>query len=170
MRTLRSHARRPGHPSHHWLMVFPLGLLATAVVFDLIDLATGTGAFAVAAYWMIAAGISGALVAAPFGLIDWLHVSGASRARRVGALHGIGNGLVLLMFAASWLLRDDQGMVPAAAVALSLAGAAVATVRVWLEGERVSRLGMGVQDNAEADAPSSLSLEERPSRPAARAH
>lgn len=149
-----------GHSIHQMLIVFPLGLLATAVVFDLIDLATATGAFSIAAYWMICAGIVGGLLAVPFGLVDWLHIPTGTRARRIGAQHGAGNALVLLLFAASWLLRDDQGLVPVAALALSLTGAIVSMVTAWLGAEMVSRLGIGVYDDANADAPSSLNFDD----------
>jgi uncharacterized membrane protein len=142
------------------LIVFPLGLLATAVVFDLIDLATGTGAFTVAAYWMTAAGVIGAIAAAPFGFIDWLHIPAGSRAKRVGALHGGGNVVVTALFAASWLLREPESDLSVWSLALSLSGAALSLVTAWLGGELVSRLGVGVYDDAGFDAPSSLDAED----------
>ena len=70
---------------------FPLGLLATAVVFDLAFLATSRPEMAAVSYWMMAAGLIGALVAAPFGLIDWLAIEKNTRAKRIGAMHGGGN-------------------------------------------------------------------------------
>ena len=157
---MRSHARLLGHPIHQMLIVFPLGLLATAVVFDLIDLATGTGAFTVAAYWMTAAGVIGAIAAAPFGFVDWLHIPAGSRAKRVGALHGAGNVVVTLLFAASWLLREPESDLSVWSLALSLSGAALSLVTAWLGGELVSRLGVGVYDDAGLDAPSSLDADD----------
>lgn len=157
---MRSHARLLGHPIHQMLIVFPLGLLATAVVFDLIDLATGTGAFTVAAYWMTAAGVIGAIAAAPFGFIDWLHIPAGSRAKRVGALHGGGNMVVTALFATSWLLREPESDLSVWSLALSLSGAALSLVTAWLGGELVSRLGVGVYDDAGLDAPSSLDAED----------
>jgi uncharacterized membrane protein len=165
---MRSHARLLGHPVHQMLIVFPLGLLGTSVVFDLIDLATGTGAFNVAAYWMMAAGVVGGAVAAPFGFIDWMHIPKGTRARRVGAVHGGGNVVVLALFAASWLLRSPEAQVPVVALALSLAGAALALVTAWLGGELVCRLGVGVDDNADLDAPSSLQAGREDHVPAAK--
>jgi uncharacterized membrane protein len=32
-----------GHPMHPMLIVFPLGLLATSVIFDIVHLITGSG-------------------------------------------------------------------------------------------------------------------------------
>ena len=47
------------------------------------------------------------LLAAPFGFIDWLSIPSATRAKRIGAVHGGGNVLVVLLFALSWTLRGD---------------------------------------------------------------
>jgi uncharacterized membrane protein len=140
------------------LIVFPLGLLATAVIFDVIALVTGNTRWAEIAYWLIAAGIIGGLAAAPFGFIDWLGVPGGTRARRIGLLHGGGNLVVVLLFAGSWLLRRDNPMVPETlALVLSFVGVGLALVTGWLGGELVDRLGVGVDEGAHVNAPSSLS-------------
>ena len=151
---MKSHAPAVDYPIQQLLILFPLGLLAAAVVLDLIDLATATGAFSVAAYWMIGAGIVAGLLAAPFRLIDWLHIPVASRAKRIRARRGIGNVVVLLLFVASWLLRDHQGLVPAAALELSLAGAMVSGVTAWLGGDLPPGPGIGVRAGAD-DGPGS---------------
>src|SRR3954447_13872865 len=140
------------------LIVFPLGLLATAVIFDLIYLTGNKTAMTRVAYWMIMAGIIAGLVAAPFGWIDWFAIPRATRAKSIGLSHGIGNVLVLLLFAGSWLLRRNDPDTPRAlAFALSFGGAGLALVTGWLGGELVDRLGIGVDDGAHVDAPSSPS-------------
>ena len=155
---MHAKARLFGHPIHQMLIVFPLGLLATAVIFDVIALVTGSTRWADIAYWMIAAGIIGGLAAAPFGLVDWLSVPAGTRAKRIGLLHGAGNLVVVLLFAGSWLLRRDNPLAPETlALALSFAGAALALVTGWLGGELVDRLGVGVDEGAHVNAPSSLS-------------
>src|SRR4051794_7142296 len=53
------------------LIPFPLGLLATAVVFDIVYLITDRGGFAVAAAYMIAAGIFRGVVAPP---LCWVYL------------------------------------------------------------------------------------------------
>ena len=45
-----------------------------------------------------AAGIVGGLLAAVFGLIDWLAIPKDTRARRIGAWHGGGNVVIVLLF------------------------------------------------------------------------
>jgi len=138
------------------LVVFPLGLLATAVIFDLIYLGTGREILAAVSYWMIAAGIVGALVAAPFGLIDWLAIPPGTRAKRIGAMHGGGNLLVSLLFIISFFSRDTAYAPGLGSIAFSFAGALLALFTAWLGGELVARLGVGVDDDANLDAPNSL--------------
>jgi uncharacterized membrane protein len=154
---MESKAKLLGHPIHQMLIVFPLGLLATAVIFDLLAMFLNNGYWSELAYWMIAAGIVAGLVAAPFGLIDWIAIPSETRAKRVGALHGVGNVVVLLLFAASWWLRSDAPRYPGMlALVLSFASAVLALGTGWLGGELVDRLGVGVDTDAHLDAPSSL--------------
>jgi uncharacterized membrane protein len=139
------------------LIVFPLGLLATSFIFDIVYLATANNRFADASFWMIAAGIIGGLVAAVFGLIDWLGIPAGTRAKRIGALHGIGNVVVVGLFAVSWLLRYDAPALPSTGeIVLSALGVALALVTGWLGGELVDRLAIGVDEGAHPNAPSSL--------------
>lgn len=156
---MESRTKAFGHPVHPMLIVFPLGLLSTAVVFDVLHMITGNTAFTVAAAYAIAAGIVGGLVAAVFGLIDWLAIPNQTRARRIGLLHGVSNVVVVLLFAGSWLVRAtatdwDPG---AWALVFSFTGLVLAGAAGWMGGELVDRLGVGVDDGAHLDAPSSLS-------------
>jgi uncharacterized membrane protein len=153
-------ARLFGHPIHQMLIVFPLGLLATAIVFDLIRLISGNTQWSQVSFYMIAAGIAGGLLAAPFGLIDWLGIPAGTRARRIGAIHGLGNVVVLLLFAGSLMLRRTSPLEPETlGYVLSFAGAGVSLVTGWLGGELVDRLGVGVDDGAHVNAPSSLTTD-----------
>jgi uncharacterized membrane protein len=155
---MKSKATLLGHPIHQMLIVFPLGLLATSLIFDIAYQATGNGRWADVAYVMIAAGIIGGLIAAVFGLIDWLAIPGGTRAKRIGAVHGLGNVAVVGLFVVSWLLRYGNPVSPGAApVVLSILGVALALVTGWLGGELVDRLAIGVEDGAHVDSPSSLS-------------
>jgi uncharacterized membrane protein len=147
-----------GHPVHQMLIVFPLGLLAMATIFDVVRLVTGKAVLGIASYYMIGAGVLSGLVAAVFGLIDWLGIPANTRARAVGAWHAIGNVLVVLLFAASWWIRRGDAETPASfAFLLAVTGTALALVTSWLGGELVDRLGVGVHEGANLDAPSSLS-------------
>ncbi|MBZ5507843.1 MAG: DUF2231 domain-containing protein [Acidobacteriia bacterium] len=147
-----------GHPVHPMLIVFPLGLLATAVIFDIITLSTSDGKWSTMAWYMIAAGIIGGLLAAVFGLIDWLGIPSNTRAKAVGLWHGALNVLVVLLFAVSWNLRRPEPAAPSSlALTLSFAAVVIAVVAGWFGGELVDRLGVGVDEGANLNAPSSLS-------------
>ncbi|HEX6125935.1 MAG TPA: DUF2231 domain-containing protein [Pyrinomonadaceae bacterium] len=154
---MESKAKFLGHAIHPILIVFPLGLLATAVVFDLIYLIWGNPDMAGVAYWMMAAGIIGGLIAAPFGTIDWFAIPSKTRAKTIGLMHGISNVIALLLFAGSWWMRNDLPERPETlASILSFVGAAAAGLGGWFGGELVERLGVGVDEGANLNAPNSL--------------
>jgi uncharacterized membrane protein len=140
------------------LIVFPLGLLATAVIFDILYLIFGNRLLPTASYYMIAAGVLGGLLAAIFGFIDWLALPNGSRAKNIGLWHGLGNVLIVGLFAVSWLLRGNNvDFVPdSLALILSFAGTALALVTAWIGGELVYRLGVAVDPGANVNAPNSL--------------
>ena len=155
-----------GHPVHQMLIVFPLGLLGCAVVFDVLAMVTGSTGLASASYYMIAAGVISGLLSAPFGFIDWLGIQPGTRAKTVGAIHGLGNVVVVVLFAGSWLLRGADPLTPSAlALGLAFVGFLLALVTGWLGGELVDRLGVGVDEGANVNAPSSLQGPAVPFRP-----
>lgn len=147
-----------GHPIHQMLIVFPLGLLGTAVIFDVIYLVTELGTMAVVAYWMLSAGLVGAVLAIPFGVIDYSKIPANTRAKQIGLMHGVGNAVVSVLFIMSWLMRDPDILPSSTAMAWSFAGCVLALVTAWLGGELVSRLGIGVYDDASPNASSSLNV------------
>jgi uncharacterized membrane protein len=160
---MESRAKLLGHPVHPMLIVFPLGLLATAVAFDIVALVQGNQSWFHISFWMIAAGIIGGLLAAVFGLIDWLAIPNGTRAKRIGLLHGAVNVIVVLLFIVSWSIRRNGAEVPSSpALALSFIAVVLALLGGWLGGELVDRLGVGVDNGAHLNAPSSLT--DRPAR------
>src|SRR5688500_12005934 len=135
---MKSKARILGHAIHPIMIVFPLGLLTTAVVFDAIYLIWGNPEMANIAYWMIAAGIIGGFLAAPFGTIDWLSIPTGTRAKTIGAMHGISNVFALMLFIGSWGMRYDAPDRPETmASILSFLGLAMSGLGGWLGGELV---------------------------------
>jgi uncharacterized membrane protein len=155
---MRSTVRVAGHPLHPMLIVFPLGLLATAVIFDIIYLVSHNPMWTQVAYYMIGAGVIGGLAAALPGIIDWFGIPSGSRAKRVGLLHGVGNVVIVVLFIVSWLMRRGTSAAPpTGAIVLGIVGVVLAVITGWLGGELVDRLGVGVDDGANVNAPSSLS-------------
>jgi len=156
---MESRAKLLGHPIHPMVVVLPLGLFIAAVVFDVTYLWRGEATFATVAYWNIAAGVVTGLLAALFGLIDWLAIPWGTRAKRIGLLHGGLNLAVVVVFASVWSLRYSAGEVfpTTALVGLEVVALLTGAVAGWLGGELVDRLGVGVDEGANLDAPSSLS-------------
>jgi uncharacterized membrane protein len=148
-----------GHPVHPMLIVYPLGLLSAAVIFDVLYVATGNGDLATFSFWALAVGLVGGLLAAVFGLIDWLAIPAGTRAKRIGLLHGGSNVIVVVIFALIWLMRGNEpDMSPTTNLfLLEVVGLGLGSVAGWLGGELVDRLAVGVDDGAHLDAPSSLS-------------
>ena len=155
---MRAKARLLGHPIHPMLIVFPLGLFSAAAIFDIIHVSTQNGHVADVSYWMIASGIVGGLIAAVFGVIDWLSISEGTRAKYIGLIHGLSNVVVVLLFIVSWFMRRPNPGAPSmTAMTLGWIGIVIALFGGWLGGELVYRLNVGVDRGANLDAPNSLS-------------
>lgn len=155
---MESKAKFLGHAIHPTLIVFPLGLLAMAAIFDLIQLASGDAGWHAHSFAMIGAGVIAGLIAAVFGLWDWWHIPSGTRAKRVGLAHGVSMVTAVLLYAGSWILRAPSPTEPTMlALGLTFLGAVVALFGGWLGGELVDRLGVGVDPGANLNAPNSLS-------------
>lgn len=155
---MESRVKLAGHPVHPMLVVFPLGLLGTAVIFDIIYLISDNSQWTAAAYYMIGAGLIGGLAAALFGWIDWAAIPRGTRAKRIGLWHGLGNVGVLTLFVVSWVFRrGNPALPPTGAIVASFSAIALIVIAAWLGGEMVYRLGVGVDGGAHLDSPSSLS-------------
>jgi uncharacterized membrane protein len=167
---MESRVKLLGHPIHPMLVVFPLGLLATAVIFDILYLTFNNQLFPTASFYMIAAGVVGGLLAAIFGFIDWAALPRDTRAKSIGLWHGIGNFVIVLLFIGSWLLRQDNvDFIPdGVALTLAFAGAALALLTAWIGGELVYRLGVGVDPGANVNAPNSITQESTTGQPTKR--
>jgi uncharacterized membrane protein len=158
---MESRIKLAGHPIHPMLIVLPLGLLSAGVLFDAIYLATNDPAFAEVAFWNITVGIVGGLLAAIFGLIDWLAIPDGTRAKRIGLWHGGGNVAIVVVFLVSWFLRlPDHSYAPSIApFLLGLLAVLAALVTAWLGGELVYRLRVAVDDDAGLNASNSMARE-----------
>ena len=156
---MKAQATFLGHAVHPMLIVFPLGLFPVAMIFDLIYwFGNHNPRWAEVSYWLIAAGIIGALLAAVFGLIDWLKIPDGTRAKTIGLLHGLTNVIVAGLFIVSWLLRRANPTAPDGLdIILGVIAVLLALFGGWLGGELVERLNVGVDEGAHANAPNSLS-------------
>lgn len=142
------------------LVVFPLGLLATSVAWDICRLATQNAAWGTIAFWTIVAGVIGGLAAAVPGFIDWLAIPRGTRARSVGVYHMVLNLTVVGLFVISLIARaaapHGYGMAGFGRMIWGWLGVAIALVSAWLGGELVETLGVSVREGANVNATSSL--------------
>ncbi|WP_018222533.1 DUF2231 domain-containing protein [Salinispora pacifica] len=154
-----------GHPLHPMLVMFPVALLATAVLFDVVDIVGGPDFLGEVAYWNLTVGLVGALLAAAAGTVDLLAIPTGTRAKRVALTHAAGNVALILLFAAVWAVRlnADSRAAGGALIAIEIVALAILGVSAWLGGELVDRLGVGVDRDADLDAPSSLRPSTTPS-------
>jgi uncharacterized membrane protein len=140
------------HPIHPMLVVIPIGLWVTALVFDILHAVTGAPVWGTLAFYDIAAGIVGALLAAVPGFIDYFDLDG--RAARIATWHMALNLGAVVLFLVNWLLRTSWGArfvgadswVP---FALSIIGVVGLAVSGWLGGEMVYVERVGVEEGRE---------------------
>ena len=141
-------ARLLGHPIHPMLVVFPLGLLSTSVIFDIIGLIGDSQRFHMVAFYMLTAGIIGGLIAAIFGLIDWMAIPSGTAAKRIGVVHGLANVVMLSVFIIGGFLRGEIDNPATMAVVLDVVALGIGTFSGWLGGDLVYRHGIGVEKSA----------------------
>ncbi len=138
---MRSRASISSHPLHPMLVAFPIGLLVTSFVFDLIGLWRDLPSLWNAAWYCIIAGLVGATLAAIPGVIDLFSVipknsSGRSR----GYKHGILNLLVMVAFIACAAYRGNPGTRPdGTSLLLSACGVVLLGFSGWLGATLVYR-------------------------------
>ncbi|MBX7269431.1 DUF2231 domain-containing protein [Micromonospora sp. Llam7] len=147
-----------GHPVHPMLVMFPVALLVTAVLFDIVDTVGGPDFLGEVAYWNLTVGLIGGLLAAAAGVFDLLAIPTGTRAKRVALTHAAANVAMILLFAAVWVVRlnADSRAAGGALIAIEVVALGILGVGAWLGGELVDRLGVGVDHDANLDASSSL--------------
>ena len=142
----RSTASIGGHPIHPMLIPFPITCLVGAFVTDLIFLNTGDRGFATASHWLIGFGIGTALLAAAFGLIDYM---GDDRIRRLGVAlqHMLANVTAVVISIINFAIRlDDPGDIASLGVILSGVVVLILLYSGWLGGHMVYRHRVAVQE------------------------
>src|SRR5688500_20368537 len=95
-------ARVGKHPIHPMLVVLPLGLWIAALAFDIVQALGGGPIWRTLAFWNIAAGIIGALLAAVPRFVDYLDLPG--RAPRIATFHLALNLGAVALLAVHWHL------------------------------------------------------------------
>ena len=148
------------HPIHPMLVALPIGLWVFSLISDIIyRTGWGPAVWNDVAFYTMAGGIVGALIAAVPGLIDLLSLSGKSKA--IGVWHMIFNLIAVAIFAVNLWLRTTYPPSANLPFALSVLGVVLLGVSGWLGGELVykhavavdSRQNAKVEQRAEGEVP-----------------
>jgi uncharacterized membrane protein len=137
-------ARIAGHPIHPMIVPFPIGLWVFSLVADVVYRAGWGGpTWSAVAYYTMAGGLVGALLAAVPGLVDYLTLR-SDRPRRIATIHLVLNLTIVALYAVNLWLRATRpdAMLP---VWLSVVGVGLLVVSGWFGGELVYVLGVGVE-------------------------
>ena len=116
------------------LVAFPIGLLVTSFVFDLIARWRDLPPLSAAAWYCIIAGLIGATLAAIPGIVDLFSVvPNNSSARSRGYKHAIVNGLMMVAFIADAAYRGTPNvMADNTSLIISLIGVILIGISGWL--------------------------------------
>ncbi len=129
-----------GHPIHPMLVTIPIGLWVFSFIADLVYLGTDDGRWETTAYFTLAGGLVGAIVAAVPGLLDYVGLVD-QRARRIATSHLVLNLIIVAIVAVNVWLRSQptQTMLPYLLSAVTIIALAFSG---WLGGSLVHVLGV----------------------------
>jgi uncharacterized membrane protein len=135
-----SGSRALGHVIPAKLVVLPLGLVSTSVIFDFVHLLGGSAEFSQAAYWVILAGLTSGVAALVFGWIDWLLLPMGTIARKLAFMHLVVYFIVLGIYGMGLYLRGNDPASPEiTSTVFSTVGAGIALLGVTFGSEVYAR-------------------------------
>ena len=138
------------HPIHPMLVTIPIGLWVFSLICDFAYLGTDDARWAVTAYFTLAGGIVGALLAAVPGLIDLLGLHDP-RAVRIGTYHLVLNLAIVAVQAVNfWLRMQDGGYPDVLPRAISIVAVVALVISGWLGGQLVHVFGVTQPDHEHA--------------------
>lgn len=143
-----------GHPLHPFVAPFPVGAFVSSLVFDILTRTRTDGLpyLVDGAFWLIGAGLIGALLAAIFGVADLLRIPRGTPAFRTAVTHVVLNvaAAVLFLIGYAWRAGDhlELDKTPWSQLALSAVAVGLLAGAVWLGGTLTYRHGSRVADRA----------------------
>lgn len=133
------------HPIHPILIPFPIALWIFSFVCDLVyAFRWGGELWSDMAFFSMAGGVIGALVAAVPGYLDYRSLT-APDVQRIGWWHMTVNLSIVILFAVNLWLRMASETGTIAPLLLSLIGIALLGISGWLGGELVYVHGVAVE-------------------------
>ena len=131
------------HPIHPMLVGIPIGLWVFSLVSDVVHAFGGAPVWRDVAFYTMAGGIVGAVLAAIPGFVDYLGLRDP-RARRLAQTHMVMNLVIVALFVVDLWLRTWMSPDSRIPLTLSVIGVALLGISGWLGGEMVFVLGVGV--------------------------
>jgi nitrite reductase/ring-hydroxylating ferredoxin subunit/uncharacterized membrane protein len=143
---MRSRAHLKGHPLHPILVGFPIAFFVGTLLFDLAAMIHDNNFWLMltASQIQICGVVFGLLAAIP-GIIDYLSVvPPKSSAKKRGAIHGLLNTLVLIIFALLWFYKRHGDPNAWLVIAGETIGVIIMSVSGWMGGTLVHRNQIGI--------------------------
>src|SRR5438094_647922 len=135
---MRTPATIKHHPLHPILVTFPIALWIFSLAADIIRFANWGPAdvWRDVAFYSMAGGIIGALLAALPGLIDLLSLTDP-KLKRIGIIHMVLNLIVVAIFVVDWCMRLTQAVDSTLPMILSVFGVVLLFIAGWLGADLV---------------------------------
>jgi uncharacterized membrane protein len=132
------------HPVHPMIVPLPIGLWVFSLVCDVIYLINGNPLWDQVAFYTMAGGIAGALLAAIPGLIDLLSFKDP-KLKQIGMFHMILNLGAVVLYSINLWMRYEAPAGEIFPMILSFLGIVAIGISGWLGGEMVYVYGVGVE-------------------------
>lgn len=141
-----------GHPVHALLSDFPLALLGTSLVWDVIGMLRNEGVWWAISFWDMALGVAAGVAAATAGAVDYTAIGRDDPAMASATRHMLLMGTAISLYSVALLVRGGPspptGMSRISTLTLEGAGLILLGVGGWFGGHLVFHHGVG-RDNRE---------------------
>jgi nitrite reductase/ring-hydroxylating ferredoxin subunit/uncharacterized membrane protein len=159
-----------GHPLHPLFVHLPIGLWTLSFLFDLASRVLTPQTWLVqGAFYTLALGLVTAIVAALFGVVDWVDIRADHPAHKLATTHMLLNLVAMAFYLVNGWLRlgtPDAAQTPFGPLALSFIALAVLYVSGYLGGRLVYDEGIGVgRHRRQGELPEETIRAPQPRRP-----
>lgn len=144
-KAMKSKAHIKSHPLHPILIVFPIAFFIGAFVFDCLSIVYNNNTFWQTGFYLVYAGIAGALLAAIPGIIDYIYtVPPNSSGKKRAASHGLINIINVLIFSFVAYYRSANDDAVTTVLIMEGIGVILLLIAGWMGATLVHRNQIGV--------------------------
>jgi uncharacterized membrane protein len=163
---MKSKAAIGNHPIHPILVPIPIGAFALTLIGDVAHALTQSTFWYQLAHVCMGVGIVTALLAAVFGLIDYLGVKMGSKAKQLATIHLVMNVTLVLVYALNFYLRMNDAALQTSrwplVFILEVASFLALGVSGWIGGTMSYEHRVGVVEPVDVAGRDALRPEARP--------